>query len=101
MSNQTVTAWAVASRTGAGVVGGYCFCWGALSLAIALMVAAGAHYHQAEIAGNLLIFPLFVALFLWSFIGRSPVRLWLITVGGGALMALVASLLQQYLITRG
>lgn len=82
----------VLSRTGAGLLGGYLFTWGFVTLAIAALAAAGMNYEQAWMLVMMLAFLLFLGVFLWAFAARSLWRVWAVLAGGGGLMAAGASL---------
>ena len=47
---------------------------------------------------SILAFLVYVAVFLWAFAARSLVRVWVVLLGGGALMAGAASLIQLMLL---
>ena len=53
---------------------------------IALGVGAGMDYDDARMLLYLVAFLVFVAVFCWSFAASSLKRVWLVLVGGGALM---------------
>lgn len=78
----------------AAVVAGYTFTWGFIALGTAGLFAAGMEFHDAENLASVLGLLLYLAVFLWVFTERSVARAWLVLVGGGALMAGVASLIQ-------
>lgn len=82
----------------AAVVAGYVFTWGFIALGTASLFGAGMDFHDAESLASMLGLLLFLAVFLWVFAERSVARVWLVLVGGGALMAGVASLIQIALL---
>jgi len=77
----------VLARLAAGVVGGWAFTWGFVTLGIVALVAVGMSYHDAELLVYLLAFLLYLALLCWAFAVRSLARLWLTIGGGAALMS--------------
>ncbi|RYZ08141.1 MAG: iron uptake protein [Myxococcales bacterium] len=88
----------VVSRVAASLLGGYAFVWGFTSLGIALGVAAGTDYHEAETLMFLLAFLVFLAAFCWAFVAASLTRVWAVLAGGGALMTGVAWLVTRNLL---
>lgn len=85
-------------RALAAILGGYAFCWGFVALGVAGLYALGMAFHDAEHLSSILAFLVYVAVFLWAFAARSLVRVWVVLVGGGALMAGAASLIQLMLL---
>jgi len=88
----------IAGRIAAAVLGGYAFCWGFIAIGIAGLFALGMPFHDAEHLSGLLGMLVFLVVFLWAFAARSMVRLWGVLLGGGALMAGAATLVQSLLI---
>lgn len=86
------------ARIAAAVLGGYVFCWGFIALAMASLYAAGLSFHDAEHLASILGLLLFLAAFLWAFAARSLLRVWIVLVGGGALMAGLAHAVQRALL---
>ena len=89
---------AIAGRILLAVCGGYAFCWGVIALCAAGTFPLGAEFHDGEMLGSILALLIYPAAFLWAFATRS---LWLVgtvLLGGGALMAGAASLIQSALI---
>lgn len=93
MGVSTPTRLQVLSRTGAAMVGGYCFVWGFTTLGIALATALGMSFGEARMLFYLLAFLLFTAVVCWTFATTSARRAWLVLAGGGAAMTLVGWLL--------
>lgn len=93
----TPSALHVVSRVGASLVGSYAFVWGFISVGIALGVAAGMPYAEAQALLYLLAFLVFLAGFCWAFVAASAARVWAVLGGGGALMTGAAWLLSQSL----
>lgn len=85
-------------RALAAIGGGYAFCWGFVALGVAGLYALGMAFHDAEHLSSILAFLVYVAVFLWAFSARSLVRVWVLLLGGGALMAGAASLIQSMLL---
>jgi len=83
------------SRIGAAILGGYAFCWGFVAVGLAGLYAAGLSFHDAEHLIGILVVLLYLAIFCWTFAARRLRRLWLTLLGGGALMAGLAALLQR------
>jgi hypothetical protein len=85
----------IASRIAASLLGGYAFVWGFTVLTIALTLAAGMGYDEAQTLAYLLAFLVFLAAFLWTFAARSLARVWAVLAGGGAAMTAVAWLMTR------
>lgn len=85
-------------RALAAILGGYAFCWGFVALGVAGLYALGMAFHDAEHLSSILAFLVYVAVFIWAFAARSLVRVWVVLLGGGALMAGAASLIQLMLL---
>jgi hypothetical protein len=83
------------SRIAAAVLGGYAFCWGFFALGLAGLYAAGMSFHDAEHLSSILGVLVYLVLFLWTFAARNVGRVWLLLLGGGALMAGLAALAQR------
>lgn len=81
-------------------MGGYAFCWGFIALCVAGLFTAGMEFHDGERLGSILALLLYPVLFLWAFAARSLSRIAVVLLGGGALMAAAASLIQR-LMTGG
>ena len=79
----------VVSRIAASLLGGYAFVWGFTTLGIALLLAAGMNYGDAQTLVLLLAFLVFLAVFCWAFAASSLVRVWAVLAGGGAVMTAV------------
>lgn len=89
----------LASRVAAALLGGYAFSWGLAMLGIAVLVALGVDFHEAETALLLLAFPAFLLLFLWAFAAASLARVWAVLGGGAVLMSAAAWGLQRSLLS--
>lgn len=87
------------NRIIAAILGGYAFTWGFSALGITSMVALGIDFHEAETGMSLVAFLLFLGLFLWAFATASMTRVWLVLAGGAAIMLLLASMLQNSLLS--
>ena len=85
---------ALAVRILLAVGGGYAFCWGVVALCAAGAFVLGSEFHDAETLGSILALLAYPAAFLWAFAARSLWRAGAVLVGGGALMAMAASLIQ-------
>jgi len=88
---------ALAARTLLAVLGGYAFCWGVIALCAAGTFPLGMEFHDGETLGSILALLLYPAAFLWAFAARSIWRVGAVLVGGGALMAAAATLIQSAL----
>ncbi|KQW43236.1 MULTISPECIES: hypothetical protein [unclassified Roseateles] len=86
------------SRIAAAVLGGYAFCWGFVALGLSGLYAAGMAFHDAEHLSSILGVLLFLVVFCWAFSVRRVGRVWLLLLGGGALMAGLATLTQRALV---
>lgn len=87
----------IALRIAAATVGGYAFAWGLIAAGMGLLFAAGMEFHDAEFLSSLLGVLAFLAAFLWTFAARRMWRVWVVLLGGGALLAGVGSLVQSLL----
>ncbi|MFC4622207.1 iron uptake protein [Comamonas nitrativorans] len=88
----------VLSRVLAAVLGGYACTWGFIALGTAGLFALGLEFHDAEHLSAMLGVLLYLAVFLWAIAARSLRRVWAVLAGGGALMAVAASLVQWGLV---
>lgn len=86
------------NRIIAAILGGYAFTWAITALGIAVMVAMGIDFHEAETGMSLIAFLVFLGLFLWTFAAESMIRVWLVLAGGATLMMAAALLLQNSLL---
>ena len=82
-------------RVAAALFGGYAFTWGLIALGTAGVFAAGMEFHDAEHLSAMLGFLVYLTVFLWAFAARRLALVWAVLLGGGALMAGAASLIQQ------
>lgn len=98
MTDLSRAAPAIVSRIAASLLGGYAFVWGFVSLGIALLVAAGMPYEEAQTLLFLLAFLVFLASFCWAYAVGSVRVVWLALGGGGAAMAAAAWLLSRALV---
>ncbi|WP_129777602.1 iron uptake protein [Peristeroidobacter soli] len=89
----------VLGRIAAGVLGSYVLTWGAVALLIAALPSAGLSFEDAENLSGMLAILLYLAAFLWAFSALSLSRVWVVLAGGGAALAVTASLL-QYVVLR-
>lgn len=98
-ASHTLTPRIVVSRIAAAVLGGYAFCWGFIALGVAGLFALGMPFHDAEQLASILAFLLYLVIFLWAFATPRLLRAWALLLVGGGLMAGLASVLQQLLIS--
>ena len=75
-------------RTAAGLLGGYAFVLGLVTLGIALGLMLGLPYDEVRTFFYLLAFLVFTAAFCWAFVVGSQQRAWLVLAGGGVGMTL-------------
>ena len=80
----------IVSRVAGALLGGYAFVWGFTTLLMALALASGAEYHDAEQLAYLLAFLVFLGALLWAFASQKLWRVWLVLAGGGAVMTSLA-----------
>jgi hypothetical protein len=80
----------IASRVAAAIIGGWIFVWGCVSLGILGLLQAGMPYADARTLAYLLAFLVYLTAFCWSFAAAGSVRVWLVLVGGGAVMSALA-----------
>jgi hypothetical protein len=95
MTSQAPTRSHVTSRIAASLLGGYAFVWGFTVLVIALAVAAGMPYGEAQTLAYLLAFLVFLTTFCWAFAARSLARVWAVLAGGGIAMTAIAWLMTR------
>ncbi len=88
----------LAARIAAAVLGGYVFAWGFIATCASLMFAAGMGFHDAEFLGSLLGVLAFLVAFLWAFAARRLWVVWVVLLGGGALLAAAGSYVQSLLV---
>ena len=95
----TTLRWpAIAARVLAGVFGSYAFTWGFATAGVAALVGLGVDYHDAEMGVLMLAFLVFLGLFLWTFAARSLLRVWLVLLGGSALLFTAAWAIQRAIL---
>lgn len=97
MQSTSLNAWSIVSRIAAATLGGYAITWGFMALGIALLFAAGMEFHDAESLGSIIGFLIYLTVFLWAFASSNLKSVWLLLVGGGALLTVSASLIQSLL----
>jgi hypothetical protein len=97
-SSNPLRPLSVASRLVAAIFGGYVFCWGFIALGLAGLYAAGMSFHDAEHLSSILGVLAYLIVFCSAIAARRIGRFWLLLVGGGALMAGVAALIQRALV---
>ncbi|MGR4895484.1 iron uptake protein [Stenotrophomonas sp. LARHCG68] len=88
----------VLPRILAAILGGYVFAWGTVALTTSALFAVKLAFHDAEFLGALVGLLAYLGAFLWAIATHHVARLWMVLVGGGALMAAAASLLQSRLV---
>ncbi|TDB27438.1 iron uptake protein [Stenotrophomonas sp. ATCM1_4] len=88
----------VLPRILAAILGGYVFAWGTVALTTSALFALKLAFHDAEFLGALVGLLAYLGVFLWAIATHHVARLWMALVGGGALMAAAASLLQSRLV---
>lgn len=95
---QTNTLAPVMNLVAASMLGGYAFTWGFSAFGVAGLVALGADFHDAEAGVHILAFLVFLTVFLWTFTAAKLSRAWVILLGGGLAMTLLAGLIQHLLL---
>ena len=90
--------WALISRIGAAVLGGYAFCWGFIALLHSGLYALGMPFHDGEHLSAILGVLLFLVVFLWSFAARRVGVTWAVLLAGGGVMTGAAALIQRALL---
>lgn len=85
----------LASRSAAGLLGGYAAAWGVAASGTSLLYAAGMGFHDAEFLASLFGVLVFLCGFLWAVASRRAWRPWAVLGGGGAVLTVVASLVQS------
>ncbi len=95
--NTRYSAGRVVSRIAAAIFGGYAFVWGFTTLVIAVGLAMGSVYGDAQTFAYLLAFLVFLCAFIWAFAAARLARVWGVLAGGGVLMTGAAWLLTQQL----
>ncbi|QAZ40564.1 iron uptake protein [Methylibium sp. Pch-M] len=98
MSTTALSFPHVASRILAGLLGGWWFVWGFVSLGITGLVSLGMPYDEAYKLAMLLAFIVFLVAFCWAFAAASLVRVWTVLAGGGAVMTAAAWWLSKALL---
>jgi hypothetical protein len=71
--------------------------WGFVTFTIAVGVAAGVPYSEAQTAAFLLAFLVFLICFCWAFTAASVGRVWTVLGGGGFAMTGAAWLMTNVL----
>lgn len=90
MTHSQLSPLHVVSRIAAGLLGGYAFVWGLVTLSLALLVASGMPYGEARTLMMLLAFLVFLIAFCWAFAHASLTRVWMLLAGGGGVMSALA-----------
>ena len=98
MASASLRPGAIVSRVAASLIGSYVFVWGFITLGIALLLAAGIQYGEAQTLLYLLAFLVFLTCFCWTFAAASIARVWAVLAGGGAVMSLAAWLIARALM---
>ena len=98
MASTTLGPLHVVSRVAASLLGGYAFVFGFTTLGVAVGVALGMDYHDAEALLFLLAFLVFLLCFFWAFAARRLSRVWAVLAGGGALLTVAGWLVTRSLV---
>jgi hypothetical protein len=85
----------IVSRVAAGLLGGYAFVWGFVTLGIALLLSMGMPYGDARTLVFLIAFLVLLVVFCWSFVAASLIRVWVVLAGGAMIMSGLAWLLMR------
>jgi hypothetical protein len=86
------------ARIAAAIAGAYAFTWCFSAMCIAVLVALGLSFHDAEKATPILAFLVYPAMFMWCFACRRLWRVWGVLAGGSACMLMAAWVLQNNLL---
>ena len=86
MATLTQTPWHIVSRVCAGLLGSYVFTWGFVALLATALLSAGLEFHEATDLAYMLAFFVFLGALCFAFIAASLTRVWLVLMGGGAVM---------------
>ncbi|MBB6242235.1 iron uptake protein [Rhodanobacter sp. MP1X3] len=92
------TGLSTTSRVGAAVLGGYAFAWGVVAAITSLLFAVGLEFHDAEFLGAIAGLLAYLVVFLWAIAARRLVVVWVVLLGGGALMTAAGSAVQSLLV---
>lgn len=98
MHQAKLTTITMVNRIVVSLLGGYVFTWGFTAFGMAGLVALGVNFHEAETTMMLLAILLYLPLFLWAFASPHLSRVWIIIVGGAALMLALAWAIQQMIL---
>jgi len=85
----------LASRIAAGLLGGYAAAWGVAAAGTSLLYLAGLGFHDAEFLSSLFGVLVLLCGFLWAVASRRAWLPWAVLGGGGAMLSVVASLVQS------
>ena len=88
----------IVARVIAAVFAGYGFAWGVVAATTSLMFAIGMEFHDAEFLGAVSGLLAYLIVFLWAIAARRLLPVWLVLIGGGALLAATGSLVQSLLV---
>ena len=98
MTSSTLTRSHIAWRTAVALLGGYVFTWGIVAAGVTVLFGAGMEFHDAEHLSYIVGILVFLGAFLAGFAARDLCRTAVTLVGGGALLTVMAWLLQQQLV---
>ena len=96
--NNSHKALGVLHRVLLSLIGSYLFTCSFIAFAIAVLVALGVGFHEAEAALMMIGFLLFLPLFLWAFSMQKLLKVWLVLVSGSSFMVAIAWGLQQMIL---
>lgn len=99
MATSTLSPRHIVSRIAASLLGSYAFCWGFVTLGLALLLTLGMPFDDARDLVMLIAFLVYLVLFCWAFAAASLARVWAVLAGGGTLMTGAAWLLSRSLLT--
>jgi hypothetical protein len=83
------TASRILLRLALALLGGWFFVRYLLSASIATLVAAGIEYETAWMTGIMLAFVVYLVVLLWAFAAKQVLRVAVVLVGGGTLLAVL------------
>jgi hypothetical protein len=98
MTSSALSRSHIAWRTAVALLGGYVFTWGIVAAGVTVLFGAGMQFHDAEHLSYIVGILVFLGAFLAAFAARDLRRAAVTLVGGGALLTVMAWLLQQQLV---
>ena len=97
VSSPSITPRVIVARVVASLLGGYAFVWGFIAFGMAGLFALGMPFHDTEHLCAILGLIIYAIVFMWAFAARNLTKVWVVLLGGGALMAALGSMIQHQL----